>query len=182
MRLFVALSPPDEIRDRLSMMASGLPSARWVKPENYHITLRFIGEVDNLVARDVDDALSGVHMPEFEVSLAGIGQFGEGKKLRSVWTGVEGGEPLIRLQTKVENAVARAGLQPEGRKFKPHVTLARFKDSPGPKFGEYLHSHGLFRSEPFMVREFVLYSSFLAREGAIYRPEAIYELDRAEVF
>lgn len=180
MRLFVALSLPDEIRERLAMMASGLPSARWVKPENYHITLRFIGEVDNHVARDIDDALSGVHVPEFEVSLVGIGQFGEGKKLRSLWTGVESGEPLQRLQTKVESAVVRAGLQPEGRKFKPHVTLARFKESPGPKLGQYLHSHGLFRSPPFMVREFVLYSSFLAREGAIYRPEAVYELDRAE--
>ncbi|MEX0922298.1 MAG: RNA 2',3'-cyclic phosphodiesterase [Rhodovibrionaceae bacterium] len=179
MRLFVALSLPEEIRERLAMMASGLPAARWVKPENYHITLRFVGEVDNGLASDIDDALSGVHMPEFELSLAGIGQFGEGRKLRSVWAGVEGGEPLIRLQTKVENAVARAGVAPEGRKFKPHVTLARFKDSPGAKFGEYLHSHGLFRSQPFMVRDFVLYSSFLAREGAIYRPEAVYELDRA---
>ena len=179
MRLFVALGLPEEIRERLSVMASGLPAARWVKPENYHLTLRFIGEVDNHVAHDIDDALSGIHMPEFELSLAGIGQFGEGKKLRSLWVGAEGGEPLARLQTKVENAVVRAGIQPEGRKFKPHVTLARFKESPGPKIGEYLRSHGLFRSPPFMVREFVLYSSFLAREGAIYRPEAVYELDRA---
>lgn len=178
MRLFVALSLPDEVRERLAVMASGLPAARWVRQENYHITLRFIGEVDNHVGHDIDDALSGIHMPEFELALAGIGQFGEGRKLRSLWAGVEGGEPLARLQTKVENAVVRAGIQPEGRKFKPHVTLARFKDSPGPKIGEYLHGHGLFRSQPFMVRDFVLYSSFLSREGAIYRPEAVYELDR----
>lgn len=179
MRLFVALSLPEEIREHLAAMANGLPAARWVKPENYHVTLRFIGEVDNHVARDIDDALNGVHMPEFEVSLAGIGQFGEGRKLRSLWTGVEGGEPLMRLQTKVENAVVRAGIAPEGRRFKPHVTLARFKEAPGPKIGDYLRNHGLFRSQSFMVREFVLYSSFLGGEGAIYRPEAVYELDRA---
>lgn len=176
MRLFVALSLPDSLRSRLYGLCSGLPGARWVAPENMHLTLRFIGEVDGRDAEDIDAALTAIRFPRFPLILSGVGEFGGGRRLRSVWVGVENNEMLERLQAKVEQAVQRAGQSPERRKFKPHVTLARFKSHPGGRLESYFAERSLFRSEPFEVSEFTLYSSFLAHEGAIYAPEAVYPL------
>ena len=176
MRLFVALSLPDDLRARLVGLASGVPGARWVTPESLHLTLRFIGEIDGAQARDADAELAHISAPAFDLALAGVDCFGSGDKSRSLWVGVAQCAELIRLQGKVENALQRAGLPPEGRKFKPHVTLARFKSNPGPKLHDFLAGNALFRSEPFPVREFGLYSSFLSHSGAIYRREAAYPL------
>lgn len=178
MRLFVALSLPHDLRDRLSALCNGLPGARWVAPENLHVTLRFIGEVDGHAAEDIDAALSAIRCRRFPLTLAGVGDFGDDKRLRAVWVGVEPSETLERLQAKVERAVRHAGQPPEKRKFKPHVTLARFKSHPpGDKLQTYFTAHGLFRAQPFEVTDFTLYSSYLSHEGAIYRPEADYPLD-----
>jgi 2'-5' RNA ligase len=177
MRLFVALSLPESLRSRLSSLCNGLPGARWVTPENLHLTLRFIGEVDGHEAEDIDAALSGIRLPRFSVTLSGVGDFGDNKRLRSVWVGVESNELLERLQAKVEHAVQRAGRPPEQRKFKPHITLARFKSHPGGRLQDYFAEHALFHGPPFEVTDFTLYSSFLAHEGAIYSPEAVYPLD-----
>ncbi|SMF78154.1 2'-5' RNA ligase [Tistlia consotensis] len=183
MRLFIALSLPEEVRERLSLLAHGLPSARWVAPESLHLTLRFIGEVDGPQARDLDDMLSTIDLPEFELTLRGLGTFDEGRRLRSLWAGVEANEPLQRLQAKIESAAQRAGLPAERRKFKPHVTLARFKDNPPElKLQHYLAAHGLFRCGPFPVEDFVLFSSFLAHTGALYSPEAVYPLERVAAY
>jgi len=177
MRLFIALSLPDALREKLCGLCSGLPGARWVAPENLHLTLRFIGEVDGHDAEDIDAALSGIRFPRFPLTLSGVGEFGDGKRLRSVWVGVEANEMLERLQAKVEQAVRRAGQPPEKRKFKPHVTLARFKSHPGDRLQSYFTERALFRCPPFEVADFTLYSSFLAHEGAIYQPEAVYPLE-----
>ena len=176
MRLFVALALPEPLREQLCGLCSGLPGARWVAPENMHLTLRFIGEVEGHDAEDIDAALSGIHFPRFPVTLAGVGDFGDERRLRSVWVGVEANEMLERLQGKVEQAVQRAGQPPEKRKFKPHVTLARFKSHPGARLESYFTERSLFRAAPFEVSELTLYSSFLAHEGAIYSPEAVYPL------
>ncbi|MFQ6017792.1 MAG: RNA 2',3'-cyclic phosphodiesterase, partial [Kiloniellaceae bacterium] len=165
MRLFVAISLPEALRARLSSLAHGLPGARWVAPENLHLTLRFIGEVDGRQARDIDAALAGIRAESFPVTLAGIDRFGNGAKLRSLWVGVEANPALERLHNKIEQALQGAGLAPEGRKFKPHVTLARFKANPGPRLRDYLAHHALFRAEAFEAREFTLYSSFLGHNG-----------------
>lgn len=180
MRLFVAIALPDEQRARLAKLASGLPRARWVAEENLHLTLRFLGELDGNEAGDVDAALAGIRMPRFELQLEGVSHFGEGRKLRSLWAGIQANSALVRLRDKVEQAVVRAGLAPEKRKFKPHVTLARFKSNPGVKLYDFLAEYALFRAEPFKVESFTLYSSFLSANGAIYRPEAEYRLERIE--
>lgn len=176
MRLFVALSLPDDLRASLGGLACGLPGARWVAPENLHLTLRFIGEVDGNEAEDIDAALSGIRFSRFTLTLAGVGDFGDGRRLRSVWVGVDPNEQLERLQAKVEQAVQRAGQRPEKRKFKPHVTLARFKSHPGDRLQSYFAQQSLFRARPFEVTDFTLFSSFLSHEGAIYSPEAVYPL------
>lgn len=178
MRLFVALGLPDEVRERLADLEDRLPGARWVAPENFHITLRFIGEVDGGLAEDIDAELTALSGEGFWVTLAGLGCFGEGPKTRALYARVEPSEPLSRLQQKVENALQRAGCPPEGRKFKPHVTLARFKGPTGPELERFVVRHALFRAGPFLATDFTLYQSFLAGEGAIYREEAAYPLER----
>jgi len=177
MRLFVALTLPEDVRQRLAGLANGLPGARWVKPENLHLTLRFLGEVDNLAAADMDDALAKIQCPGFDLNLNGVGHFGDGRKLRALWVGVEANAELMRLQEKIEQALIRVGLPPEPRKFKPHITLARFKSNPGAHLQTYLLDHNLLRAGPIAMESFELYSSFTSADGAIYRVEASYPLE-----
>ena len=177
MRLFVAIDLPEPLRQSLARLANGLPGARWVPTENLHLSLRFVGEVDGSQAADVDAALAAVRSEGFTLCLEGLGHFGDGRNLRALWLGVAPNPSLIRLHDKVEQALQHAGLAAETRKFKPHVTLARFKSNPGGKLGAYLSSRAMIRLEPFEVKKFTLFSSFLARAGAIYRPEAVYRLE-----
>lgn len=178
MRLFVAIPLPETQRLQLGALANGLPGAKWVRPENFHLTLRFLGELDGQQGSDIDMALEAIRSPAFDLTLEGVSHFGEGRKLRSLWAGVSANGDLVRLHDKIEQAVIRAGLPPEGRKFKPHVTLARFKSNPGGKLHDYIADHSLFRAPPFRVEAFTLYSSFLSAGGAIYRPEAEYPLEQ----
>ncbi len=178
MRLFVAIPLPFDVRERLSRLDHGLPGARWVPEDNLHLTLRFLGELDGAQAHDLDAALSRISMPAFEVSLVGLGTFGEGAKLRSLWAGVEKQPELLRLREKVENACQAAGLPPDQRKYRPHVTLARFRQHPGKgKLQEYLSANGLLRFGPIEVDRFSLFSSYLQSSGAIYSAEAEYALE-----
>lgn len=176
MRLFVALGLPDDLRERLNRMCAGLPGAIWVSPENFHITLRFIGEADRAQAADIAAALSRVQSPRFQLSLTGLGQFGEGRKTRAVWAGVEPVPELTGLQRRVESALVQTGIEPVTRKFHAHVTLARFKSNPGAKLRTYFAQHALFRAAPFEVTSFVLYSSSLGHGGAAYEVEAEFPL------
>ncbi len=176
MRLFVALGLPPELRSRLSWMSGGLPGARWVPPENYHITLRFIGELPGYRAEEVDHALAGLRAPGFTLQLAGVGTFAKGGKVNALWAGVERNPSLEFLQTKVETAMQRAGLEPERRRFVPHVTLARLDGVPEAKVAQWVQGHNLFRSGAVPVEHFTLFSSRLGKEQAVYEPEVEYPL------
>jgi 2'-5' RNA ligase len=182
LRLFVALSLPDEVRLGLSHLCCGLPGVRWVAPENFHITLRFIGEIDGGTADDIDAALCGIRAPAFTLELAGVGHFGDDSKVRAVWAGVRPQPALQHLHDKIESAVVRAGARPDGQRFRPHVTLAWPNQPPPPsKMQAFLAQHGLYRSRPFEVTPFTIYSSFIGGEGPYYRAECSYELSRAMV-
>lgn len=178
MRLFVALSLPEQIRWQLRLLAGGIPGVRWVPPENYHITLRFLGELDGRDMDYVDAALAGIRVPSFSLRLAGVGHFGSGAKVRAIWAGVEKEPALQHLHDKIESAVVRAGLTPEAKKYTPHVTLSYPKDPSIPKLQQYLASHNLFRSERFEVTHFTLFSSFMGGEQAIYAAERSYSLSK----
>lgn len=183
MRLFVALSLPEEVRERLAGLATGgIPGARWVAPENLHITLRFVGEVDGHGARDLDDCLGAIDAPAFELAIRGLGAFGEGPKLRALYAGVAPNPALVHLQAKVASAIARAGLAPDRQKFRPHVTLARFKGDPGPKLGSFIAEKSPLALDPFPVDRFILYSSVLGAEGPHYVEEVAYELERVGAY
>ncbi len=178
-RLFVAIPLPDPVRTQLALLQSGLRGARWVKPENIHLTLRFIGEVPNDVANDIDSALAEVSAPAFTLQLDGIGNFGRGKRPHALWVGVVPSKPLAHLQAKIESALVRAGLAAETRKFSPHVTIARLRDVRNARVEEWAATHGAFRSAPFPADRFVLFASFLKSEGAVYIEEASYPLGSA---
>jgi 2'-5' RNA ligase len=181
MRLFVGIALPEDIRFQLSLLCSGLPKVRWVPAENFHISLRFIGEADGGAMQDIDASLAGVRAPRFALALAGVGHFGNGSHLRVIWAGIEKSPALQHLRDKVESAVVRAGLPPEGQKFSAHVTLARAKSAPPlAKLQDYLARNNLFRTPAFDVTHFTLYQSFTGGEGSVYRAEGSYELSRAQ--
>ena len=179
MRLFVALDLPGTLRRRLALLAGGLAGARWVPAENLHLTLRFIGETPGWQAEEIDHALGALRAPGFPLTLAGIGLFAKGGRGTALWTGVERTPALDHLHTKVETALQRIGLEPERRRFAPHVTLARVDATPEPRLAAYLQAHGLFRAEPVPIGHFTLFSSRLGKERAVYVAEAEYELSPA---
>jgi 2'-5' RNA ligase len=178
-RLFVALALPAALKAQLALLAGGIPGARWVPPENYHLTLRFIGEVESWRAQEVDDALAGIRAPGFELSLRGLGTFEKGGRISALWVGAEKNEGLAFLQAKVETALQRAGFEPERRRFAPHVTLARTERAAPEKLIGFVQAHNLFRAPPVPVEHFTLYSSHLGKEQALYVPEVEYELQLA---
>jgi 2'-5' RNA ligase len=176
-RLFVGVGFPEDIRLRLAALCAGVPGAKWVESDNFHLSLRFIGEVDEGVADDIHDALAGVRSRRLEISLVGVGHFATSGVVRTLWIGVERNPELMALQARIESAVVRAGLAPEQRRFLPHVTLARLKEGQqNGRISAFLAAHGLFRAGPIPVEHFTLYSSFLRNSGPIYRAEAEYPL------
>lgn len=176
-RLFVALELPESVRDRLALLSGGVPGARWTERENFHLTLRFIGEVENGLLGEIDGALSEVSAPAFDIVLDGIGRFGTGSRSRVLWTGVERNEALAHLNQKVESALVRIGLPPEERRYSPHVTLARLKDAPADRVGRFIADHGLFRAGPIPIRHFTLFESRPGRTGPAYHPLGEYPLE-----
>jgi 2'-5' RNA ligase len=175
-RLFVALDLPWSLKERLSALAGGIPGARWVPPENYHMTLRFIGEVPPHRAEEVDLALAGLRARGFSLTMAGVGTFSKGGRVTSLWAGVERNPQLDLLQSKIETALQRSGLEPERRRFAPHVTLARVEFVAEAKLAAYVQAHNLFRAEPVAVEHFTLFSSQLGKEASVYTAEVEYAL------
>ena len=153
-RLFVAIPIPEDIRLWLHNLRGGVPGARWVAPENYHLSLRFIGELDHGLAADIDVALSQVRAPAFSVELSGVGYFGKGAKARTLWAGVAPCDALGHLQTKIEAALTQTGLPEERRKYSPHVTVARLKQSDGARLDAYVGDHAYPRGPVRSVFQF----------------------------
>jgi 2'-5' RNA ligase len=176
MRLFVGLELPWSLRERLSFLSGGIPGARWLPPENYHITLRFIGEVAAHRAEEIDLALGALRARAFALSLTGVGTFEKAGRPVALWVGVERNPHLDLLQTKIETACQRVGLEPERRRFNPHVTLARLDNPVEFKLAEFVQANNLFRSEPVQVEHFTLFSSRLGKEASVYTAEVEYGL------
>ena len=174
-RLFTALEIPRNIALSLSLLRGGLPGARWIDVENYHITLRFIGDVDGRTADEIVDRLDRIDRPEFQLSMTGIGSFG-GKKPHSVWAGVTPAPEMFALQAEIERLCQRLGLPPDPRKFTPHVTLARLKGARVDDVVHYLSGRGNFQTAPFTVPRFVLLSSRDSVGGGPYLTEEIFPL------
>ena len=179
-RLFTGIEIPPAIGQSLAMMRGGLPGARWIDPENYHLTLRFIGDVDDNIAHEVASMLGRVKRGAFELYMEGLTSFG-GRKPRAVVAAVAPVTPLLELQAEHDRLLQRLGLEPEGRKYTPHVTLARLRDSSSRQVAEYLAARGHYRSSPFEVSRFVLFSSRASVGGGPYVVEESYPLAAYDV-
>lgn len=174
-RLFTALEIPRDASLSLSLLRGGLPGARWIDTENYHITLRFIGDVEGHVADEVANALDRVRRPAFALTLSGVGAFGS-RKPHSVYAGVVPSPHMSALQAEIERICQRLGLAPDPRKFVPHVTLARLRNSSPPEVAAWLSARGNFAAMPFRVGRFVLMSSRDSVGGGPYVVEEAWPL------
>lgn len=177
-RLFVAISLPEAVTDRLLDLQNGMRGARWLPDENFHLTLAFIGEVDRHGLNDVALALGGISAPRFDLRLKGCGFFGD-RKPRALWVGAEPNPHLSHLQSKVGVALARAGFVLEKRKFMPHVTLAYLNGATQDAAAAWCAANGLFAAGSFPVDEFHLFESHLGSEAAHYEVVESYSLQFA---
>ena len=171
-RLFVAIRPPEEVRQTLLGLMGGLSDLRWQSDNQLHLTLRFIGEVERPVADDVAAELCRIRFEPFSIALDGVGKF-ERRRSGALWAGVRPKEPLKALAAKVERACQSAGLDPEQRAYRPHITLARWSGA-AVNVDRYLDRHGGLASEPWEVEEFTLFESRLGQGGAHYEAVANY--------
>jgi 2'-5' RNA ligase len=174
-RLFTGIEIPAPLADRLSYLRGGLPGARWIDPENYHLTLRFIGDVDMHIAEEVAAELARVRRESFTLRLGAVGALGT-KRPHAIVVRAEPSPALIELQAEHERIMQRIGLVPETRKYTPHVTLARLRGASGHDIATYLSLRGGFSAEAFPVERFVLFSSRNATGGGPYLIEEDYPL------
>ncbi len=176
-RIFIGLSLPEPIRDHLMLLQGGVPGARWEERDKLHLTLRFVGDVEGEQLRAVGEALERVTAPPLSLELAGVGFFPPRGQPRSLWAGVDDPHALVELHRRIERALAKTGVLPDTRKFAPHVTLARLHDAPEERIAAFLAHHSLFRSLPFELEAFAMFSSVRAPSGSKYRIERSYPLD-----
>ena len=175
-RLFVAIVLPEAVKERMALLAGGVPGAKWVDRDNMHLTLRFIGDVPEDRMADIHHGLSRVRQPAFDVTLSGIGYFKQGRHPTVLWVGVERNDDLQQLHDKIEQALQREGFDADARRYSPHITLARLQRAPEARVASFVAEHNLFRTPPIRVETFTLFSSFLSSSGSIYTAEAEYPL------
>jgi 2'-5' RNA ligase len=174
-RLFTAIEIPEPLRMRLSLLRAPIGGARWVQPEDMHITLRFAGDIDGRTADDFADLLADVNVPPFMATIVGGGAYG-GRDPRVLWAGVKAGPELEALYRANERAARAAGLDPDPRDFRPHVTLARMRGARYGAVARFLAENGALHLEPFPVSRFVLLSARPGSGGPPYAVEAAYPL------
>ncbi|WP_316858293.1 RNA 2',3'-cyclic phosphodiesterase [uncultured Cohaesibacter sp.] len=175
-RLFAGLEIPKDITTLLSLQKGGLYGARWVDESNYHITLRFMGDVDYGLANEIVFQMSQIQYPEFDLSLRGFGSFGS-KKPHSVFAAVQNSQELYLLHQEIERRMRKLGLRSDKHDYTPHVTLARLKKTAEPiDVANYLAMRGNFQSGNFRVPRFVLFSSRDSVGGGPYVIEETFDL------
>lgn len=174
-RLFAGLEIPEEIGQTLAMLRGGLPGARWIDPEDYHVTLRFIGDIDPTSAEEIASMLVRINRKPFPVTVQGLASFG-GKKPRAVVASVQPTRPLLDLQAELERIMRRLGVGPDARKFTPHVTLARLRDVSPQDVADYLSLRGYYPARVFTAARFVLFSARASTGGGPYVVEDSYAL------
>jgi 2'-5' RNA ligase len=174
-RLFTAIEIPEAQRLRLSLLRAPISGAKWAQPEDMHITVRFAGDIDGRTADDLVDLLADAKVPPFTVTIVGSGTFG-GRDPHVLWAGVEAGQELDALYRANDRAARAAGLPPDPRDFRPHVTLARMRRARQAEVARFLAENGDLRMEPFLVTRFVVFSARPGSGGPPYAVEAAYEL------
>jgi RNA 2',3'-cyclic 3'-phosphodiesterase len=174
-RIFTALELPDAVVDQLTLIRGGVVGARWLEPDDYHISLRFIGDIDARAARDIAETLGDIRRPKTPVRFEGLSWFG-GDKPRSIVAKVKPEPVLMDLQAEQERRLRRIGVEPETRKYTPHVTLARLRGVGQMAVADYLATRGALSAEAFTAERFVLFSARDGSGGGPYVVEAAYPL------
>jgi 2'-5' RNA ligase len=180
MRLFVAIDLPDSVKDQLDTLRTSIPTARWVRRQQMHLTLFFLGDSERLL--DIKEVLARIKHSPFTLTLAGAGRFPKRPKQppRVLWVGIDDEPGLVQLYDQVGAALAGIGFEPERRPFSPHITLARLSTrEPLPEVDAFLQTHHTFQVPAVDVTEFVLFSSVLSPQGARYKREAVFALGAA---
>lgn len=172
-RLFTGIRIPSHIATQLTLLQAGLASARWIDPSDFHITLRFFGDMDNTQANDLTQSLNSIASKPFTIKLNTLGTFG-GNKPRMLWAAIAPSDPLSNLYQAHETLAQRLGFKAEGRKFTPHITLARFKAGRAPQLGQYLAEYNDYHPLTMEVTDFCLYSAKESTGGGPYLIEAQY--------
>lgn len=175
-RLFIAIDLPQTVKAHLQTLCTGIFGARWMTPEQMHLTLRFIGEVDKGTFAAIDQRLPLIQQESFKLRVRGVGHFPPRGEPNILWAGVEDNPGLSSLKNKIDALLKRMGLESDPRKFHAHITLARLKSVSAETIGEYIAHNNLFAAEPFWVSEFTLFSSTLNPQGSRYAVENQYPL------
>jgi len=176
-RLFIAVDFPAEVNEHIANICFGVPGAKWVPKDQSHLTLRFIGEVDDNQYSQIAYALSDVNASRFNLSLRGTGHFPPRNTPTVLWVGIEENEAMMTLKEAIEDSLKSTGIGPEDRKYSAHITVARLgKNTPIRKVADFLSANGLFKIPDVPVDAFHLYSSVLTPSGAVHRKEASYPL------
>lgn len=176
-RLFVAVDVPEDISTLICGLGGTIPGSRPVAADQLHLTLKFIGEVQSGLLLDIKEALADITVPPFSLCLKGVGHFPPRGLPKVLWVGISPVDEVIALRNKIENALYKAGIPREGRKFSPHITVARLKNSPLKRVTQWLAGNSMLETPPFRVREFLLYSSSLSEKGAIHTVQGAFPLD-----
>ena len=174
-RLFTGLELPQSVVDQIALARGGVVGARWIEPEDYHVTLRFVGDIDARMAHAIAETLGGIRRPTAPVHFDGLGWFG-GDKPRQLVARIKTEPDLMELHAEQERRLRRIGLPPETRKFMPHVTLARLRNVGARAVADYLASRGALVADSFTVERFVLFSAREGSGGGPYVVEAAYQL------
>jgi RNA 2',3'-cyclic 3'-phosphodiesterase len=177
-RLFAGLEIPPHVAHVLGELQGDLPGARWVDPSDFHITLRFIGDIGYRMAQDIDSLLADVSRYPIPIRISGLSSFG-GDRPRSVFAMVEPNRHLMELQNEVERLIRACGADIDKHKFQPHVTLARLRSGSSFDVAAYLSEFGYFPPQSFTASRFVLYSSRASVGGGPYVVETTYPFLRA---
>lgn len=171
-RLFVGLDIQDPLIDELAHARGGVENALWQRDNQLHLTLAFIGDASRKTKREIEDALARIKFEPFELALAGVDMFGKPKQPKVLWAGVSDRKPLLHLHEKIASALARIDVEIDRRKYKPHVTLARFRRGTEARIGDWLTSNQRLRTQAVKVESFLLFSSERTSEGSYFRHEA----------
>ncbi|TGK28089.1 RNA 2',3'-cyclic phosphodiesterase [Leptospira gomenensis] len=176
MRIFLGISVPEEVKEQLVRICYGLPDIRWVLPENFHVTLLFLGEQSREQVDVVSDFCSTIASPSFRLNLQSVGTFEKQKSPSILFAKVLLNEELVKLQKKLDSGIRKLGFAPERQEYRPHLTLGRFKNSNGLRVAAYLEEFSGFTSSEFYVSEFHIYSSRTFSEGPVYSIEESFSL------
>lgn len=176
MRLFVAIPLPEEVKSQLLQLQEPIDGLRWMSKDQLHLTLRFIGETNKRTAKKITANLRKLEAPPFKMEITGLGSFPEGSNPRIIWAGIKENEYLTELQADIENICREAGLEPDNRSFKPHITLGRNKNADYDKVLAFIDQYPILDMDEISVDSFNLYRSELTAKGAVYHIEESFRL------